>query len=263
MPFFVPSPALPGEAAAVDVRRRVSLDFLASHYETGILELSDGGSGSLLAFVKNYSTVVVCDPWTREERELFPPSPWQVKRIGCYRNCTFGAFLLAAAAGDDDEANTTGLNMSCFRMLCVSLVRDQDTGTKTAWATMFSAQKMVTGSRWAAETSAPSCPIARAGLPREQSFLDVPGALYAGPARRSSTQYSTLMRAPARSRLSLPADVRSCSHWSSYYNRETLRVVGGGTGTVLLARILNDDLEFLRWSHNGGDKCIVERKQNV
>ncbi|CAN6361526.1 unnamed protein product [Urochloa humidicola] len=109
---FVPSPAPPGEAP-VNVRGRVSLEFLAAgrhYYGPEKLELSDS-RGSLLAFVPPWSSViVVCDPWTREHREIDfdPPPAWGDMRAYLCRTCsTFGAFLLPGSGDMSALLGTT------------------------------------------------------------------------------------------------------------------------------------------------------------
>lgn len=89
---------------------RVSLDFLPTR---SYLELSDC-RGGLLAFVKYTGVILVCDPWTREYKEIDHP------RIGLrvsYAQYVDGTFLLDAA---DDEAGTS--RISNFRVLCVHAV---------------------------------------------------------------------------------------------------------------------------------------------
>ncbi|KAF8776411.1 hypothetical protein HU200_003530 [Digitaria exilis] len=255
-PLFVPSPAPPGEAT-VDVHRlAVSLDFLAHHYDHGdVMELSDGGS--LLAFVKNSSSVVVCDPCTRKQMELYPQSPWE-RNPGRYHSCTFGAFLLNAGDGDTSSCS---MNMSSFRLLCVSLVRDDVTRTKTAWATLISSRH--DGCWWRALGSRDVGAI----MPRPSSwisartkFLGRAGGSLCWSGQAVSNAVLRLDESSGTfSIFKLPAHARR-NHWSSYYNRENLRVVDGGTGFVRLARIIDDDLEVLWWSHDGGHECIVERK---
>ncbi|CAN6361538.1 unnamed protein product [Urochloa humidicola] len=104
-------------------RRPLFRHFLAGHY-SGTMALSDGHR-RLLAFVRSKNSsfsIVVCNPLTREHRQLICP-----RRHGYRCRCTIGAFLLDGS-----------FNMSYFRVLCVWLDRDYDSGTNTAHAAVFS-----------------------------------------------------------------------------------------------------------------------------
>ncbi|KAF8661041.1 hypothetical protein HU200_057136 [Digitaria exilis] len=92
---------------------------------------------------------------------------------------------------------------------------------------------------------------ALARLLRAPGSWDVPGALYADPAMTAP------MPSGVFSTFTLPADdVRRLD-----YHRGNLWLVGGGSGTVILASIIDDNLEVLRWSsRDAGDECMVERK---
>ncbi|KAF8673159.1 hypothetical protein HU200_048707 [Digitaria exilis] len=248
-PVFFPSP----DAPVVDVRGRDSLDFLDHHHYrvSRNMELSDGGcSSSLLAFVKNCSTVVVCDPWTRHHRELTPMCPWKGdSNRGFHSKIIIGVFLLAA---DDDDA-AGGVNMSCFRLLCVSLAR-KHYGNATAWATMYSARD----DRWVSLGSRDVGNIMPDGsysFNACSKFLGRAGGSLCWSGHVSNGVLHLDESSGVFSTFTLPPDVHH-DHQSSYH-RGNLRVVGGGSGgSVRLARILDDDLEVLRWSRDGGRKCM-------
>lgn len=102
---FVPSPPPPGEAAAIEISDRLSLNFFPdSKYHFRNLVLTDR-SGSLLAFICSDFSIEICNPWTRQLREVRPPTMGE-----SYWSC-LGAFLLIA-----DEIGTTP-DMSNFRAL--------------------------------------------------------------------------------------------------------------------------------------------------
>nr|CAB3490180.1 unnamed protein product [Digitaria exilis] len=248
-PVFFQSP----DGPVVDVRGRDSLYFLDHHHYRGSrnMELSDGGcSSSLLAFVKDCSTVVVCDPWTRHHRELTPMCPWKGdSNRGFHSKIIIGVFLLAA---DDDDAGG-GVNMSCFRLLCVSLAR-KHYGNTTAWATMYSARD----DRWVSLGSRDVGNIMPDGsysFKACSKFLGRAGGSLCWSGHVSNGVLHLDESSGVFSTFTLPPDVRH-DHQSSYH-RGNLRVVGGGSGgSVRLARILDDDLEVLRWSRDGGRKCM-------
>ncbi|CAN6356683.1 unnamed protein product [Urochloa humidicola] len=130
--FAPASTATPDEAP---VNNAVSIHFLAGHY-SGTMALSDGHR-RLLAFVRSKNSsfsIVVCNPLTREHRQLICP-----RRHGYRCRCTIGAFLLDGS-----------FNMSYFRVLCVWLDRDYDSGTNTAHAAVFSTRV----GRWVLKGSA-------------------------------------------------------------------------------------------------------------
>ncbi|GJN41442.1 hypothetical protein PR202_gn00818 [Eleusine coracana subsp. coracana] len=126
---FVSASSPPGEVS-LHVRSRLSHDFLANFYG---LYLTDCRYG-LLAFVHNKTSIVVCDPWTRQYRLLMPPLELKLD-FPCY-----GAFLL-----DADETGTTS-HMSNFRVLCVSFFVNKHggMGRTSVSVSVFSA----TDNRW-------------------------------------------------------------------------------------------------------------------
>ncbi|KAJ1266028.1 hypothetical protein BS78_08G119600 [Paspalum vaginatum] len=232
---FVPSPRR--RRPAIHLRRRVSLDFLTRH---GRHELSDS-RGGLLAFVRDNRYAVVCDPWTRQHRELRfpwrprrPPSPDDDTEI--FYKC-IGVFFLDGDAGSGDGP------MSSFRVLCAYIIED-DYGDMIAQARVFSARDggcvlpcletviaMECIDTWNSPDYMYELLVGRAG-----------GCVFwAGKdghvlvLDESTFDFSIFM-------LPLAPDV------SMPYHRKNLRVVagGGGAGTVRIARVVDDDaLEVL------------------
>ncbi|GJN35294.1 hypothetical protein PR202_gb24048 [Eleusine coracana subsp. coracana] len=125
--IFFPSPALPGEATVSE--NRLSLNFFNNHMHRKLM-LTDR-RGLLLAFVCNsddLSIIVVCNPWTRQYREVLP-STMEEGHSPC-----LGTFLL-----DADKTGTTPPDMSNFRVLCLRLVHDEE--NLTFQASVFSARE--------------------------------------------------------------------------------------------------------------------------
>ncbi|KAF8700116.1 hypothetical protein HU200_034479 [Digitaria exilis] len=237
-PVFFPSP----DAPVVDVRGRDSLDFLDHHHYRVSRNME-------LAFVKDCSTVVVCDPWTRQHRELTPMSPWK----GDSNRGFHSKIIIGLAAADDDDAGG-GVDMSCFRLLCVSLAM-KHYGNTTAWATMYSAR----GDRWVSLGSRDVGNIMPDGsywFHACSKFLGRAGGSLCWSDHVSNGVLHLDESSGVFSTFTLPPDARH-DHRSSYH-RGNLRVVdGGGGGSVRLARILDDDLEVLQWSRDGGHKCMA------
>ncbi|CAN6338721.1 unnamed protein product [Urochloa humidicola] len=247
--IFVPaaSPEQPGEAPI-----NISLDFLAGHY-SGTMALSDG-RGRLLAFVhssdSNSSSIVVCNPCTREHRELKPP------RYG-YWQCTIGAFLLA---GTDNNTSSIDIDMACFRVLCVWLDREKGNGNKTAHAATFSAREDCWEFLGSAGVSS-IMPNLSCWLDARTKFLGRAGGSLCWSGEVSDTVLHLDESSGVFSIITLPAAAIGNRRTMSY-NRGNLRVVGGSAGvSVRLARVVGNDLvEVLRWRHYGGDEFMVERK---
>ncbi|CAL4905649.1 unnamed protein product [Urochloa decumbens] len=241
---FVPattSPKPPGNRKA-PVNVSLDVDFLSGHY-SGRLALSDG-HGRLLAFVhsnNSYSSVVLCNPWTREHRELRPP------RYG-YWCCTIGAFLLAGAA-----------DMSCFKVLCVWLDRNYSNGNKTAHAAVFSAREdgwLLLGSAGVGDIM----PSLSCWLDTRTKFLGRAGGSLCWSGEVSDTVLHLDEGSGVFSTITLPAPAAIGNSRSMSYHRGNLRVVRGTSASVRFARVVGDEVEVLCWWHDYGGEFVVDRK---
>ncbi|KAL6640193.1 hypothetical protein ACP70R_022042 [Stipagrostis hirtigluma subsp. patula] len=241
---FVPSPAPPGEAAAVDdICGRVSLGF-PSHLtcHEGNLALNDS-RGGLLAYVRGRCSVIVCDPWKEESKEFYPPYP----DADCYSYC-LAAFLLDADA-----------DMSSFRVLCVRLLHVyHHNDSQTVEAYVFSARDggcLLLGStaigdviRGADVLTTRFVFVGRAGGTLCWSTCKGANAMLL--LDESSGEFSSF---------TLPglADMETIN--PEAYDRRNLRFVGVDAGFVRLVRVAWDDLEVLQYVRGSGT-CVVERR---
>ncbi|KAL6622516.1 hypothetical protein ACP70R_032395 [Stipagrostis hirtigluma subsp. patula] len=234
---FVPSPELPREAA-VDLWNHVDvyLFFLPLRIRLdGNLVLNDS-RGGLLAFVLRCSlSIVVCDPWTEEYKELHPHYP--LGFLSLYR----AAFLLDADA-----------DMSNFRLLSVNLFRFLHNGSHAVEAQVFSADN-----GWSLLRRAATGDLILGANKIE-------GLVFVGRAENWLC-WSTKGNNNGVLRLDL-----STGEFSSFtlprlanidrsLSRRNLRVVGMDAGDLRLVRIAWDDLEVLRYVRGSG-ACVVERR---
>ncbi|CAN6352144.1 unnamed protein product [Urochloa humidicola] len=245
--LFVPFPT---PIAINNISNRISLDFLQSSYcSTLHPELQDSRLG-LLALNRLSFMIIVCNPWTRQYRELHPPMPW----IRSHTRFFLGIFLLDA---DHDEMSTDLLSMSNFRVLCVSLIHHyHDDSSKSVEASLFNARD----GRWLKLGT-----IAVGDI--------VPGAIFPSPfvlvGRAggsicwSNTSANAILHLYESTgeffRFTLPPERAGVNMNQIYYDRSNLRVIGGNTGSVHLVRIAGDDLEVLCYDRSSR-ACVVERK---
>ncbi|CAN6334633.1 unnamed protein product [Urochloa humidicola] len=243
---FIPSPPRP----AKHLRQRLSLDFIPDHspYTYTHEQVLIDSRGGLLAFVQGNWDAVVCDPWTRQYKQLH--FPW-----GEDDDCSYyfiGAFLLAAAADDDASS---GSPMSSFMLLCAYLVLDYTHDTLEAHSYIFSATQdcwleppagFDTGPRghW---TSKWSC---RAG--GSIFWFDHDG--YVLTLDENTSEFSTF-KLPAA-----PDDDYKYSRAYLLYHNHNIRVVcGGAESAVRIVCVADDNLEVLT-RVRGASECTVERR---
>ncbi|KAL6622513.1 hypothetical protein ACP70R_032392 [Stipagrostis hirtigluma subsp. patula] len=205
---FVPSPAPPGEAAAVDVSRLVSLGFLPSTCHMRNLVLTDCRDG-LLAFVHGESTVMVCDPWTRQCMEVHV-----VASPGKGFSLCLAAFLLGANAEKE-----TCPNLSNFRVLYVCPAGDEDDDTPNARL-----------SPWVYADF-----VGRVGGSLFFSAGDGDNMLQVDEITGESSFFT------------LPTSDEIDGD-EPCYNRQKIGVVGGDIRDVRVLRIIREQLEVLRFS---------------
>ncbi|CAL4898332.1 unnamed protein product [Urochloa decumbens] len=257
---FFPYPAPAGEIAIDDdtVSDRTCLYFLTTSYSNlNSAELHDS-LGGLLAFhcFGRLISIIVCNPWTRQHREIYPP---MLPRANTYP-LLFGIFLL-----DSSDLGETGteLNMSNFRVLCLRLVRciHDDDGMTTVEASIFSARD----EHWLTMSTMSIGDDIVPGVDffdfDPQSFVLVG---HAGGSICWSTGSSNAVLHLDESTgefslftLPVPAGVKRTT---ISYNTTNLRVIGGDAGTVHLVRIVGSDLEVLRYARGTGGECTVERR---
>ncbi|KAL6642689.1 hypothetical protein ACP70R_020870 [Stipagrostis hirtigluma subsp. patula] len=242
---FVPSPPRP----ATHLRRRVSLDFLhrPDHpYRRPALTDSRGG---LLALVHGNRHIVVCDPWTRQRREL--EFDWS-REDEIFERQFFFSFLGAYLLDADDEAINGGPRMPDFRVLCVRTAWEELTERAIVHARVFSARD--NRWLWSVVTDTPN------GALGYESFMGRAGGslfwlTYDGGVvllDESSGKFSAFM-------LPAAADTGNDPH---LLHRAYIRAVHGSNGAVRILHILGDDLEVLAWAH-GGVEWVLERKVNL
>ncbi|KAL6847004.1 hypothetical protein ACP4OV_022857 [Aristida adscensionis] len=128
--LFVPATTPPG-APRIYVGDRVSLDFLAGGQRRRYQPALTDSRGGLLAAVRSDAAVVVCNPWTRQHREIYPARPKPGEAFSPW----LGAFFLDA----DADETCTGPSMSNFRVLFARLAHEPNQ-TTTGRASVFSAR---------------------------------------------------------------------------------------------------------------------------
>ncbi|CAN6352141.1 unnamed protein product [Urochloa humidicola] len=268
---FIPSPPRPATAAANHhLRRRLALDFLSrpppySYAHQRVLTDSHGG---LLAFIQDNWYAVVCDPWTRQFKEVrFPWGQNDGDRDRTY-HC-IGAFLLDS----DDAGNGCCSPMSSsFRVLCVCLVMDYMDDRVEAHACVFSARH----DGWVQFSV--STDIGRVhwtggfSLDRLDTYKRIVGR--AGGSIFWFTYHGYLLaldentREFSTFRLPVAPDVDVyISRARQLYHEQTVRVVGGGAaaaGAVRVVSVVDGDLEVLvlNWAPHGEWECTVERRSS-
>ncbi|CAO1939566.1 unnamed protein product [Urochloa humidicola] len=242
---FIPSPPRPAQ----HLRQRLSLDFVpsSSPYTYTHEQVLIDSRGGLLAFVQGYWDAVVCDPWTRQYKQLH--FPWGENDYCRYY--FIGAFLLDAAV--DDDAN--GSLMSSFMVLCAYRVVDDFHDTLEAHSYVFSATQdrwleppagLDTGPRghWTTEWSC------RAG--GSIFWFDHDGYVLA--LDEDTSEFSTFQLPAA------PNDDYIYSRAYQLYQKHNIRVVGGGAeGAVRIVCVADGNLEVLTWVR-GASECTVERR---
>ncbi|CAN6361528.1 unnamed protein product [Urochloa humidicola] len=257
---FVEFPA-PVREMGIDISDHVSLSFLPSY---PVLHDSRGG---LLAFSSNSaSRIIVCNPWTRETRELFYPTMLAAGETILETQEILGAFFLDANLGETEEIlgaffldagpGETATDISNFRILCVQLRLCHDDGSKTVQACVFSARDnlwlqldtMVIGD---SPSRAPFYFVGRVGGSICWSYKTVDNDVLLLHLDESTGEFSCFTA------FTLPAGVNR--RHQLRYDRLSLRLVGGNTGSVRLLRIASDDLEVLCHDRSSGT-CVVERR---
>ncbi|TVU49483.1 hypothetical protein EJB05_00796, partial [Eragrostis curvula] len=240
--LFIPCPVPPGEVPAIDdVRSRASLHFLRSQSR----RLADS-RGGLLTFVE-FSNIVVCDPWTRQQREVHCWFPW-VNGIISRSTHIYGAFLLDA---DDDEPAHIGN----FRVLCVHVVEDYgfEAGEiKTAGASVYSAKDR--SWRLLSSTAIVGDNLMTKLLVRHRGFIFVGrggGSLCWSVKDNNNVLHVDESTGEFSAFTLPPADVNG-------YGRRNLRVVS----TRRIVSIVGDALEVLTLTR-GCTKCVVENRYKL
>ncbi|CAL4898344.1 unnamed protein product [Urochloa decumbens] len=241
---FFPFPAPEGEEiAAVD--NRVSLHFLPTtkFYSNPMhLVLHDSHRGLLTFYRKGFS-IIVCCPWTKKYRELYP-----TKSRGDTHTIFLGIFLLDA----DPNETGPGLNMSNFRVLSVRLTCYFPYDSKIVDASVFYARD----DSWLQLGTAAVSDIVPGEIFPKSCLVQV-GHASGSICWLSKTTNVVLHLDESTgefSRFTLPGHAGI-----NYYNRWNLRVIGGDTSSVYLVRISGDDLELLGYDRQIG-AYVVERK---
>ncbi|KAL6847005.1 hypothetical protein ACP4OV_022858 [Aristida adscensionis] len=265
---FVPSPAPPRESAAAaddddtdddDTRGggRASLDFLLHKLLPGPMSpaLTDSRGGLLLFVHMNY-TIIVCEPWRKQYRELdLPPRPPWMNGGYSVSEC-LGAFLLDADAG-----------IPSFRVLYVRLHRTVGDPSHTVSAFVVSASGGGGGGRWHLLSSKTIVAGDVAVVPMIFEYVGRAGGLLCWSVRGHGNGVPLLQldeRTGEFSSFVLPMAAAATSNPRTY-TRQNLRVVGADDAGVLrLCRVVGDDLEVLRCARGGGGggggSCAVERR---
>ncbi|CAN6361525.1 unnamed protein product [Urochloa humidicola] len=263
---FIPSPSQP---ANNHLRQRLSLDFLlrpppCKDRHRRVLTDSHGG---LLGFVRDNWYAVVCDPWTRQYREVrFPWGQDNGNRDRTY-HC-IGAFLLDGEA-DHDGSNSNGSPMSSFMVLCVCLILDHLDDRVEAHACVFSARH----DRWI--PSSVCTDIGRVhwtggfNLDLLDTYKRIVGRVggyifwfghpgYVLALDENTGEFSTF-------RLPAPPDMDVYSRAHQLYHEQNVRVVSGGGSigaTLRVVCVVDGDLEVLLLNKvpHGTWECILERR---
>ncbi|CAN6334639.1 unnamed protein product [Urochloa humidicola] len=268
---FFPSPAPAGEIAIDDdtVSNRTCLHFLAtSYYNLNSAQLLDG-RGGLLAFQRSEFSIIVCNPWTRQHREVCPP---MLTRANTYTLFILGIFLL-----DPEPGCVTGMDMdmSNFRVLCVRLVCSFDgdgrqtvevitnvfSASQEHWlllSTMAITDDIVPEHFWLTVDVVDKKPFVLVGRSGGSiCWCSSPSSNVILHLDESTGEFS-LFTLPLRAGVNM--DTLS-------YSRANLRVIGSDVvGTVRLVRIVGRYLEVLRYAHGGSSgigECAVERRIRV
>ncbi|CAL4905628.1 unnamed protein product [Urochloa decumbens] len=255
--------SFPTSNAIDDIRDRLSLDFLSSSYSSPThLALHDSRLG-LLAFDRLGFSIIVCNPWTKQHTELYPPMPRGSSHF-------LSIFLLDAG---HDEMNSDLLNMSNFRVLFVHLIHHYHDDTKIVAGSLFNARD----DRWLKLGAiAVGDIVPEAGAIFRSPFVLVGHA--GGSICWSNTSANAVLQLYEStgefSRFTLP-ERAGVNRNRIYYDRRNLRVMGGDTGSVQLVRIARNDLEVLCYDRSsracdgisqdrlrqlllGDNKCDVE-----
>ncbi|CAL4898352.1 unnamed protein product [Urochloa decumbens] len=251
---FVPLAGTPRPANRL--RQRLSLDFLPRPPRCK-RALTDT-RGGLLAFVRDNSHAIVCDPWTRQYREL--QFPWDqhgsIIRDGSCYHC-IGAFLLDA----DGDGSGSGSPMSSFMVLCACLVWNY-----TAHACVFSARN----NRWIRSYVSNDIVLVHWTGGYSLDLMDTYKRIM-GRAGGSIFWYGRRGHVLALdentgdfSTFVLPAapDVEIYCGAGHIHYKQKVRVVGGGGAAGAALRIVcvvDGNLEVFTRAHGGG-VCMLERR---
>ncbi|WVZ90960.1 hypothetical protein U9M48_037210 [Paspalum notatum var. saurae] len=221
---FVPSPPRP----AIGLRQRLSLDFLIQPGEERHIrqELTDC-RGGLLALVRDNWYAVVCDPWTRQYKEL-PPFPWGEDLSDdddedVFYDCR-GAFLVDAGADNDNDGPLCRVS-GCYARV---------------------------DNRWVSTTTFGSGEISNTLVGRAGGSIFWSGGTLLLALDESIGEFSMF---------ELPLASGECRYRS--YHSQNLRVVAGEVaGAVRIVRVVDgSSLEVLTATRaNGAWECMVESR---
>nr|TKW29241.1 hypothetical protein SEVIR_3G383400v2 [Setaria viridis] len=250
---FLPFPATPPawQIAVDDIGARVSLYFLTTSYANlNYAELHDSRCGLLALYHFGFG-IIVCNPWTRQDRQIYLPMP-MVNTSMHY----LGIFLLDA---DPDDETGTDMNMSNFRVLCVRLIHYHHDGSKIVEASVFSARN---DRRWLLLSNMAICDVipGRGVFGSRFVLVGRAGGSICWSTKSSNVVLHLDEGTGEFSLFTLPVNAGVDINLLSY-NRMELRVIGGDVGTVHLVRIVGGDIEVLRYARRGA--CVVERRVRV